>query len=143
MPHGSRTQNDIVFVSIRPAKTGIRASTSSADTKKSLAACRVTSHSSLNQFQIIVGLFRSGSFALSMLLIHHVQFKATMTLALLVRVRITGVFANKGPSPGKRGYRRSWFRYPSFRFQDKIRHVELQPRCQNAHHSVGTHLKTH
>jgi len=107
MPHGSRTQNDIVFVSIRPAKTGIRASTSSADTKKSLAACRVTSHSSLNQFQIIVGLFRSGSFALSMLLIHHVQFKATMTLALLVRVRITGVFANKGPSPGKRGYRRS------------------------------------
>ena len=47
-PHGSRAQKDILVVSILPKNTGVRASTSNVDTRKSLAACRVVSQSSMD-----------------------------------------------------------------------------------------------
>lgn len=54
MPQESRSQKAILAVSILPRNTGVMARTSNADVKKSLPACRVINHSSLNQFQIII-----------------------------------------------------------------------------------------
>ena len=57
-PQGSLAQKSISLVSTRPSNTGVRAITRMVETRKSVAACRVTSQLSLNQFQIIRDFLR-------------------------------------------------------------------------------------